>query len=138
FSRRHAPDLASLTRPSPSMKLKPVTSKKDIKLGDAHASWPDNGQSEAELEKLGAKQSDRIGELQRVFYADARYALLIVLQGRDSSGKDGTIRKVFSSVNPQGCAVSSFGVPSELEQRHDYLWRIHQQIPARRMIGIFN
>src|SRR4051794_24918048 len=85
--------------PRLSMKLKPVTSKKDIKLGDAHARWPDNGKSEEELEALGAKQSERISELQRVFYADARYALLIVLQGRDASGKDGTIRKVFSSVN---------------------------------------
>jgi PPK2 family polyphosphate:nucleotide phosphotransferase len=120
------------------MKLKPVSSKKDIKLGDAHASWPDNGKSEAALEKLGAKESERIGELQRVFYADARYALLIVLQGRDASGKDGTIRKVFSSVNPQGCTVSSFKVPTDLEQHHDFLWRIHQQVPPRGMIGIFN
>ena len=73
-----------------------------------------------------------------MFYADARYALLIVLQGRDASGKDGTIRKVFSAVNPQGCTVSSFKAPTELEQHHDYLWRIHQQVPPRGMIGIFN
>ena len=92
----------------------------------------------SELEKLGEKESERIGELQRVFYADARYALLIVLQGRDASGKDGTIRKVFSAVNPQGCTVSSFRVPTELEQHHDFLWRIHQQVPPRGMIGIFN
>ena len=93
---------------------------------------------EDELERETAKYSDRISNLQRVFYADARYAMLIILQGRDASGKDGTIRKVFSAVNPQGCIVSSFGVPTELERRHDFLWRVHQQIPPRRMIGIFN
>ena len=120
------------------MKLKPVTSKKDIKLGDAHARWPGNGKSDKELEQQSEKDSARIAKLQRVFYADGRYALLIVLQGRDASGKDGTIRKVFSSVNPQGCSVSSFKAPTELEQHHDFLWRIHQHIPARGMIGIFN
>jgi PPK2 family polyphosphate:nucleotide phosphotransferase len=83
-------------------------------------------------------EGGRIAELQRLLYADRRYALLIVLQGRDASGKDGTIRKVFTSVNPQGCTVSSFGVPTEVERRHDYLWRIHAVMPARGMIGIFN
>ena len=84
------------------------------------------------------KQVERISHLQRVFYADRRHALLIVLQGRDASGKDGTIRKVFSAVNPQGCAVASFGVPTDLERRHDFLWRVHSQVPALGMIGIFN
>jgi PPK2 family polyphosphate:nucleotide phosphotransferase len=73
-----------------------------------------------------------------MLYADARYALLVVLQGRDASGKDGTISHVFSAVNPQGCNVAAFKQPTELEQRHDYLWRVHQQVPARGMIGIFN
>ena len=93
---------------------------------------------EDELERETAKYSDRISNLQRVFYADARYAMLIILQGRDASGKDGTIRKVFSAVNPQGCSVSSFKAPTEYEQQHDFLWRVHQQVPARGMIGIFN
>ena len=120
------------------MKLKPVESKKDIKLGDSHARLPDSGKSEEELERLSAKESARISDLQRVLWADGSRALLIVLQGRDASGKDGTIRKVFSSVNPQGCFVSSFKQPTELELRHDYLWRIHSQIPPKGMIGIFN
>lgn len=120
------------------MKLKPIESKKDIKLGDAQASMSDHGKSEDELEALSAKESARIAELQPVLYADASHALLIVLQGRDASGKDGTIRKVFSSVNPQGCAVSSFKQPTDLELRHDFLWRIHSQIPPKGMIGIFN
>ena len=120
------------------MKLEPVESKKDIKLGDAHARWSDHGRSEEELERLGARESARIAALQRVLWADGSRALLIVLQGRDASGKDGTIRKVFSSVNPQGCTVSSFKQPTELEARHDFLWRIHGQVPPKGMIGIFN
>jgi PPK2 family polyphosphate:nucleotide phosphotransferase len=120
------------------MKLEPVESKKDIKLGDRHALWPGHGKSEEELERLGAKESARIAELQRVLWADGSRALLIVLQGRDASGKDGTIRKVFSSVNPQGCTVSSFKQPTQLELQHDFLWRIHSQVPPKGMIGIFN
>jgi PPK2 family polyphosphate:nucleotide phosphotransferase len=120
------------------MKLKPVQSKKDIKLGDSHARVSGHGKSEEELERLSAKDSARIADLQRVLYADGSRALLIVLQGRDASGKDGTIRKVFSSVNPQGCSVSSFKQPTDAELHHDFLWRVHSQIPPRGMIGIFN
>src|SRR4051812_6163447 len=120
------------------MKLKPVESKDDIKLGDAHARWRGHGKSDEQLEQRSAKESGRIADLQRVLYADAGKALLIVLQGRDASGKDGTIRKVFSSVNPQGCTVSSFKQPTDLDLRHDFLWRIHSQVPPRGMIGIFN
>ena len=90
------------------------------------------------MERATEKQVKRISDQQRILYADARYALLIVLQGRDASGKDGTIRKVFSAVNPQGCSVASFKAPTELEQHHDFLWRVHAQVPARGMIGIFN
>lgn len=120
------------------MKLEPVTDKRSVHLDDEHARVRGRMKSGAELEKETAGQVDRISDLQRVFYADARYALLIVLQGRDASGKDGTIRKVFSAVNPQGCAVATFKAPTDLEKRHDYLWRVHQQVPARGMIGIFN
>ena len=120
------------------MKLDAVKDKRDIRLGDADARVRDPELSGDALEGETEKQIDRISDLQKVFYADARYALLIVLQGRDASGKDGTIKKVFSAVNPQGCSVSSFGVPTDLEQRHDFLWRIHQQIPPKRMFGIFN
>ncbi len=119
------------------MKLEPVDGKKSIRLR-AQDAQVDTSLSEHELEKQTAKYTDRISELQRVFYADGRYSLLIVLQGRDASGKDGTIRKVFSAVNPQGCTVASFKAPTELEQHHDFLWRVHQQVPPRGMIGIFN
>jgi PPK2 family polyphosphate:nucleotide phosphotransferase len=120
------------------MKLEPVTDKRSIHIDDEHARVRGKVKSGKELEKDTAEQVDRISDLQRVFYADARFALLIVLQGRDASGKDGTIRKVFSAVNPQGCTVATFKAPTELEKRHDFLWRVHQQVPARGTIGIFN
>ena len=120
------------------MKLEPVTSKRSIKLDDAHARPRGSLKSDKALERATEKQIKRISDLQRVLYADGRYALLIVLQGRDASGKDGTIRRVFTAVNPQGCTVASFKAPTELEQRHDFLWRVHAQVPPRGMIGIFN
>ena len=121
------------------MKLEPVRSSKDIRLDDADARVKGGRKrTEEALERAAAEQVDRIAELQRVLYADGRHALLIVLQGRDASGKDGTIRKVFTAVNPQGCTVASFGVPTPLERRHDFLWRVHAQVPALGMIGIFN
>jgi PPK2 family polyphosphate:nucleotide phosphotransferase len=120
------------------MKLEPVTGKHSIHLDDEHARVRGKAKAGKELEADTAELVDRISDLQRMLYADARYALLIVLQGRDASGKDGTIRKVFTAVNPQGCSVAIFKAPTELEQRHDFLWRVHQQVPARGMIGIFN
>lgn len=120
------------------MKLKPVRPHHKLRLGDADARRPAGAPDEDELRVALDKQATRVSELQRVLYADARHALLIVLQGRDASGKDGTIRHVFGAVNPQGCEVTSFKVPSEVERRHDFLWRVHQRVPALGMIGIFN
>jgi PPK2 family polyphosphate:nucleotide phosphotransferase len=84
------------------------------------------------------KNLEKLRELQAVFYASARKALLVVLQAMDAGGKDGVVSHVFSGVNPQGCLVQSFKVPTELESRHDYLWRIHAAVPPRGMFGIFN
>jgi PPK2 family polyphosphate:nucleotide phosphotransferase len=80
----------------------------------------------------------RLAELQEILYAENRRALLIVLQGMDTGGKDGTIEHVFRGVNPQGCSVASFKRPSVEELAHDYLWRIHKHAPSRGMITIFN
>jgi len=77
-------------------------------------------------------------ELQNCFYADGRHKLLVVFQAMDAGGKDSSIRKVFSGVNPQGCHVTSFKAPSKRELAHDFLWRIHQAVPASGMIGVFN
>jgi PPK2 family polyphosphate:nucleotide phosphotransferase len=120
------------------MTLTPVTSRSRLRL-DAHgARPPGQAPSGDRLDREIAEQVARIAKLQRVFYADARHALLIVLQGRDAAGKDGTIRHVFGAVNPQGCQVASFKAPSSLELRHDYLWRVHERVPPRGMFGIFN
>jgi PPK2 family polyphosphate:nucleotide phosphotransferase len=97
------------------------------------------GVADAEAAKLVlAKHDEQLDKLQEVFYASQAKALLIVLQGMDTAGKDGTIRHIFSGVNPQGCQVASFKVPTSLEQRHDFLWRCHAQTPPRGIIGIFN
>lgn len=77
-------------------------------------------------------------EIQRVFYADDRFSLLIVLQASDTAGKDGVIRHVMSGINPQGCRVHSFKTPSKEELDHDYLWRHYKVLPERGMIEIFN
>jgi PPK2 family polyphosphate:nucleotide phosphotransferase len=90
------------------------------------------------LDRKMDKLRTRLDELQNALYAESKRSLLVVLQARDAGGKDGTIRRVFSSVNPQGCSVTAFKAPSDLELAHDFLWRVHTAVPARGMIGIFN
>src|SRR5665811_2420062 len=124
--------------PSGQAILKPITSPRQIRLGDDDAAPPSGLPKHKHLDDAAEEQVDRIGKLQQKLYADGRFALLVVLQGRDASGKDGTIRKVFRGVNPMGCIVTSFKAPTELEQEHDYLWRVHEHVPPRRMIGILN
>jgi PPK2 family polyphosphate:nucleotide phosphotransferase len=80
----------------------------------------------------------RLDTLQYLLYAERKRALLIVLEGRDAAGKDGTIRHVMTGCNPQGCHVTSFKKPSAEETSHDYLWRIHRAVPEYGDIGIFN
>ncbi len=84
------------------------------------------------------KNLAKLTELQELFYAWKKRGLLIVLQGRDASGKDGVIRHVMNAFNPQGCRVANFKVPTSLELSHDFLWRVHAQAPARGEIVIFN
>jgi PPK2 family polyphosphate:nucleotide phosphotransferase len=83
-------------------------------------------------------ERDRIVALQERLHAEGRQSLLVVFQATDTGGKDGAIKKVFRGVNPQGCRVWGFGVPSEEELAHDALWRYHLRTPGRGMIGIFN
>src|SRR3954451_4273575 len=100
----------------------------------------------AKLGLSGRKEAaDRLEELsgelpglQERLYAEGKRSVLVVLQGLDASGKDGTIKHVFKGVNPQGCRVSSFTAPPPVELAHDFLWRVHAQCPERGMIGIFN
>ena len=80
----------------------------------------------------------RLRELQARLYAERRQALLVVLLAIDTGGKDSTVDHVFSGVNPLGCQVTNFGVPTEAEAAHDFLWRIHPHVPAKGSLGIFN
>ena len=84
------------------------------------------------------KNLDRLAVLQHLLYAENRRGLLIVLQGIDAGGKDGTIRNVMTGLNPQGCRVVPFKVPNDMEKRHDYLWRVHKEVPETGQMVIFN
>ncbi|MEP7065301.1 MAG: polyphosphate kinase 2 family protein [Gemmatimonadota bacterium] len=121
------------------MKLTPIDPDEKISLGDKAALPPRSlDADDAVLDKKTEKLRVRIDELQNALYAESKRALLVVLQARDAGGKDGTIRRVFTSVNPQGCSVSAFKAPTHTELAHDYLWRVHAVVPSRGMIGIFN
>ncbi|MDQ2834558.1 MAG: polyphosphate kinase 2 family protein [Acidobacteriota bacterium] len=115
--------------------LKPHTRTRLSKISTSDTSHFDSAESAA---PVLAKHRAQLADLQDVFYANQSKALLIVLQGMDTAGKDGTISHIFSGVNPQGCQVASFKVPTPLEARHDFLWRVHAQVPPRGMFGIFN
>jgi PPK2 family polyphosphate:nucleotide phosphotransferase len=91
----------------------------------------------AGLERLEALVAE-LSDLHNRLWAEARRSVLLVLQGLDASGKDGTIRHILTGVNPQGCRIVSFKPPSETELAHDYLWRVHANCPARGELGIFN
>jgi len=91
-----------------------------------------------DLEAALAKNIARIDELQYLMYAEHRRALLVVLQGIDASGKDGTIRHVMTGFNPQGCRVTPFKAPTPEELAHDFLWRIHHAVPGKGDVAIFN
>ena len=98
---------------------------------------------DGKLEKLQAAEEldnihQKMNELQYKLHAEKRQALLIVLQAMDAGGKDGTIRDVMQGFNPQGCKVTPFRTPSNLEANHDFLWRIHSEVPPKGEIGIFN
>ena len=80
----------------------------------------------------------RIGELQRIMYAQEKYSLLVIFQGMDASGKDGATRKVFRDCSISGISVKSFKKPSDLEMSHDFLWRVHKYVPKKGRIKIFN
>ena len=97
-----------------------------------------NDAGKAKAKAAAAKFIAQLDQLQERLYANKTRALLIILQGMDTSGKDGTIKHVMSGVNPQGCRVASFKAPSEKELEQDFLWRIHQEVPPKGYIGIFN
>ena len=96
-----------------------------------------DGDKDASRDRLEALR-DELTDFQERLWAEKRQALLVVLQALDAGGKDGLIRKVITAFNPQGTRVTSFGVPTEEELRHDFLWRIHAAVPGRGRVGVFN
>src|SRR5437588_11163447 len=115
-----------------------VETGSNVKLQDYDPDYVDEqtdpALARAELEQLGKE----LGELQELLAAAHHHSLLVVLQGMDTSGKADTIHQVLSRVNPQGCEVRSFKVPTSREVDHDFLWRVHRVTPGRGVRGIFN
>jgi len=107
-----------------------------LKNFDPARHW--NPRDDPKLAKALAEDIGRMAELEVRLYAEHRRSLLIVLQGIDASGKDGTIKHVMSGLNPQSCRVHSFKKPVGEEAEHDFLWRIHRALPGKGEIGIFN
>lgn len=120
------------------MLLDPVSPGERPQLSDDDGSAPSSLPKGDELRKKLDSQLEKLGDLQKVFFADGRHALLIVLQGRDASGKDGVVRSVIGACNPAGVRIHSFKAPTSVELAHDFLWRIHQVTPEKGMMGIFN
>jgi PPK2 family polyphosphate:nucleotide phosphotransferase len=119
------------------MSLRPVKPGSKIRLTDATATDDTAPRGEKATEQL-QPLVQRLIELQTALYAESKQALLLVFQGRDASGKDGLTRTVFGPLNSQGCVVSNFKRPTEYELARDYLWRVHQVVPPKGTIGIFN
>lgn len=108
-----------------------------IKLDKVSTRAPKSANKE-KIKKATAALKIKIEELQNLLYAEGKHAVLVILQGMDASGKDGVIKHVFDAVNAMGCRVIPFKKPTELEMKHDFLWRIHAQVPEKGMIHVFN
>ena len=117
--------------------LKRLDGSKTIRLKDYNTA-EDGGLKRPEAEALSTKHCAELEELQDLLYAAQETPVLIVLQGLDTAGKDGTIRHVLAAMNPQSCRVASFKVPTPVEAAHDFLWRIHSETPGKGNVVIFN
>src|ERR1700727_1604283 len=110
---------------------------KKIKLKEIDTRAPQDWDKKETKEKL-ERIITELDELQNLLYAESKHALLVVIQGMDASGKDGTVRNVFGKLNPQGVLVKSFKTPTPEELSHDFLWRVHAHTPAKGSIQLFN
>jgi PPK2 family polyphosphate:nucleotide phosphotransferase len=99
---------------------------------------PKEGADKKTIEAETEKYKEELFKLQNLLYAGQKYSMLIILQGMDAAGKDGTVRHVFSSLNPMGICVKAFKQPTTEEMTHDFLWRVHPHAPARGMMQVFN
>jgi PPK2 family polyphosphate:nucleotide phosphotransferase len=111
---------------------------KNLKLSNIDPSFTHGFDDKEKAVAKLQKNLDRLAVLQYLLYAEAKRSLLVVLQGIDAGGKDGTVRRVMTSFNPQGVKVTSFKVPAGEEKVHDYLWRVHKAVPAMGEVAIFN
>lgn len=119
------------------MKHQPVVIAGKINLkhfDPGYCGRRDKAETKKRIEELG----HQIGEMQQLLYANSRHAVLLIFQGMDASGKDGSIRTVLQYVNPAGVETANFKVPSAEESAHDFLWRIHRAVPRSGNIGVFN
>jgi len=120
-------------------RIRPQTRIQLNKMDPDHTGdYKKTEQGKEKAKAITAELTGRLGELQERLYANGERSVLVVLQGMDTSGKDGTIKSVMSGINPQGCKVTSFKSPSNSELAHDFLWRVHREAPAKGQIGIFN
>ncbi len=125
---------------TPDIKtIRPILSNGKIKLADIDTNSTcsfvgDKSTTAAILDEMSA----RLTTLQTVLYAEQKHKILVVLQAMDTGGKDGVIRKVFSGINPQGVRIASFKAPTPPELAHDFLWRVHNQVPAKGELVVFN
>jgi PPK2 family polyphosphate:nucleotide phosphotransferase len=119
-------------------RIKPVPPGAIPLLRDRDASAPSWVPGDDEIGAATHALLARASTLQGMLYAEGKRALLFVLQGRDACGKDGLLRTVFTALHPQGVKVSSFGVPTPLEAAHDFLWRVHRELPAFGQVGVWN
>jgi PPK2 family polyphosphate:nucleotide phosphotransferase len=110
---------------------------KSIKLSETSTKF-DLGESKKDIKKELEEVREDLGKLQDTMYAHGKYGVLVCLQGMDTAGKDSLIREVFKGFNTRGIVVHSFKVPTELELKHDYLWRHYIALPARGKFSIFN
>jgi PPK2 family polyphosphate:nucleotide phosphotransferase len=115
-----------------------VGSRQKVHLRDYDPDDVHLAPGKAEGKEESAELQERLADLQELVFASREQKVLILLQGMDASGKDGTIRHVMGGFNPQGVRVVSFGQPTKVELDHDYLWRVHQQVPAKGEIVVFN
>ncbi|NOZ38239.1 MAG: polyphosphate kinase 2 family protein [Gammaproteobacteria bacterium] len=109
-----------------------------LNLADIDPDFKGHHENKAAVQDEIACYAKRMQELQYLLYAENRRSLLIVLQAMDAAGKDGTIRHVLGYMNPQGCRIAAFKVPSVEEAAHDFLWRVHRRAPARGEVVVFN
>ncbi len=115
-----------------------VTPEIPLNLDEIDANFSENFKTKKDLEKEFSKIKDKLCELQDTLYAEGKRRILIVLQGMDTAGKDGAIKHVFKEVHLQGIRVANFKAPSKDELAHDFLWRVHKEVPGNGEIVIFN